>query len=75
MVKRFFRIFGTGVKWLILALICVEIFCFLLITVTNRIMFGQPWEGARATMKPMPYSSTVKGCTPPCIIPLRLTLI
>jgi hypothetical protein len=45
-LKRFFHALGVGLKWLILALICVEVFSFLVITANNYLVFGQPWEGS-----------------------------
>ena len=47
-MKQFFRIILTGLKWIILALVSVEVFSFLLITVTNLMVFGHPWEGSVA---------------------------
>jgi hypothetical protein len=55
-MKRFFRILAVGLKWIILAAISLEIFCFLVITATNYLVFGQPWEGSPSIMMRMPYS-------------------
>jgi hypothetical protein len=41
-VKRFFRLLRSGLKWTVLILIGVEIFCLLLITVTNWMLCGYP---------------------------------
>jgi hypothetical protein len=46
MVRRFFHALGIGLKWIILALVGLEIFCFLVITVSNLLLFGGPWEGS-----------------------------
>lgn len=48
-MKRFLRLIGAGLNWLLLALIGVEIFCFLLITLSNKLLYGQPWEGSLVT--------------------------
>lgn len=45
-MKRFFRLIGAGLKWIILALVGLEIFCFLVITTSNLLLFGVPWEGS-----------------------------
>ena len=47
-MKKFFKILKTGLKWIILVLLGVEIFSFLLITATNLLVFNQPWEGSPA---------------------------
>ncbi len=47
-MKRPFRILLTGLKWIILALLGVEILCCLAITLVNVTIYGQPWEGTRA---------------------------
>ncbi len=45
-MKRFFKIFLTVLKWALLTALGVEIFCFLVITATNLMVFNQPWEGS-----------------------------
>jgi hypothetical protein len=63
-VKKFFRLLGAGLKWSLLALIGVEIFCFLLITVSNLLLFGSPWEGSRASYDAFAIFLNVEGVQP-----------
>lgn len=63
-MKRFFRLLWAGLKWIILILIGVEIFCFLLITVTNLIIFGIPWEGSKVRYDAYALFLHVEGVRP-----------
>jgi lysophospholipase L1-like esterase len=63
-VKRFFRALGVGLKWLILALVCVEVFSFLVITATNYLIFGQPWEGSPVNYDAYAIFLNVDGVQP-----------
>jgi len=63
-VKKFFRQTWVGLKWVVLALICVEIFCFLLITATNLVLYGTPWESLRAHYDPYALFLNVEGVQP-----------
>jgi len=42
----------------------VEIFCFLLITATNLVLYGTPWESSRAHYDPYALFLNVKGVQP-----------
>jgi hypothetical protein len=61
---RFFRILAVGLKWIILAAISLEIFCFLVITATNYLVFGQPWEGSLVNYDAYAIFLNVEGVQP-----------
>ncbi len=63
-MKKFFRLLWMGLKWLILTLIGVEIFCFLLITVTNLMIFGIPWDGSQVAYDAYALFLHVEGVKP-----------
>jgi lysophospholipase L1-like esterase len=63
-LKRFFHALGVGLKWLILGLICVELFSFLVITATNYLVFGQPWEGSPVNYDAYAMFLNVEGVQP-----------
>lgn len=44
-------VFTVG-KWLLLALFLVEAFCFLIVVLTNLVVFGAVWEGGRVNYDP-----------------------
>jgi len=63
-VKKLFRTLLVLVKWLVLALVCLEIFCFLVITVSNFLIFGHPWEGSRVDYDAYAIFLNVQGVQP-----------
>jgi hypothetical protein len=63
-MMRFFRILAVGLKWIILAAISLEIFCFLVITATNYLVFGQPWEGSLVNYDAYAIFLNVEGVQP-----------
>jgi lysophospholipase L1-like esterase len=63
-VKKLFRLLWIGLKWIILTLLVVEIFCFLLITVTNLLIFGIPWEGSQVYYDAYAIFLHVEGVKP-----------
>ena len=63
-MKRFAGILLTWLKWTILALVLVEIGCFLLITVGNQIMFGSIWKGSQVRYDPYAEFLNLKGVQP-----------
>jgi lysophospholipase L1-like esterase len=63
-VKRFFRLLGAGLKWTILILLGVEIFCFLLITITNLMLLGIPWDGSQVSYDAYALFLNVEGVKP-----------
>lgn len=54
----------TWLKWLILALILLELGCFILITVTNLILFGSVWKGSQVRYDPYAQFLNLKGVMP-----------
>lgn len=54
----------TWLKWIILALVLVEFMCFLLITVSNMIMFGSIWKGSVVSYDPYAEFLNLKGVQP-----------
>ena len=63
-MKKFFRALGVGLKWIILAVVGVEVFCFLVITTTNFLVFRQPWEGSPADYDAYAIFLNVEGVRP-----------
>jgi lysophospholipase L1-like esterase len=63
-VKKFAGILLSWLKWIILALLLVEIGCFFLITVTNQIMFGSIWKGSLVRYDPYAEFLNLKGIQP-----------
>jgi lysophospholipase L1-like esterase len=63
-VKKFAGILLTWLKWTILALVLLEIGCFLLITVTNQILFGSIWKGSVVRYDPYAEFLNLKGVRP-----------
>jgi len=56
--------FGAGLKWIILVLLGVEIFCFLAITITNLMVFHHPWEGSPANYDAYAIFLNAEGVEP-----------
>ncbi len=63
-VKRVFNIFLTVLKWALLTALGVEIFCFLVITAANLMVFNQPWEGSAANYDAYATFLTAEGVKP-----------
>jgi lysophospholipase L1-like esterase len=63
-VKRFFKIFLNVLKWALLTALGVEIFCFLVITTTNLIVFNQPWDGSAANYDAYAIFLNAEGVRP-----------
>ena len=63
-MKRLFCSLGVGLKWSIVVLISVEVFSFLVITATNFLVFGQPWEGSRVNYDAYAIFLNVDGVQP-----------
>jgi len=51
-VKRILRLLLTLLKWLVLAAVAVEVFCFLLISASNYLVYGHYYEGSRVHYDP-----------------------
>jgi lysophospholipase L1-like esterase len=63
-LKRLFHALMRGLKWIIVALICMEVFSFLVIVVTNFLVFGKPWEGSPANYDAYAIFLNVDGVQP-----------
>ncbi|MGQ9688057.1 MAG: SGNH/GDSL hydrolase family protein [Desulfobaccales bacterium] len=63
-MTNFFRLLRAGLKWVFLILIGVEVSCFILITVTNLLLFGHPWEGSRVNYDAYALFLNVEGVVP-----------
>ena len=63
-MKRLAGILLAWLKWTILALVLVEIGCFLLITLGNQIMFGSIWKGSQVRYDPYAEFLNLKGVQP-----------
>lgn len=63
-MKKFGRRLLTWLKWTVLTLALVEIACFLLITVTNLLLFGSVWKGSQVCYDPYAQFLNVKGVRP-----------
>ncbi|MFZ0052773.1 MAG: SGNH/GDSL hydrolase family protein [Desulfobaccales bacterium] len=51
-MKKTLSFLLTSVKWLLLTAVAVEVFCFLLITASNYLIYGGLWEGNRVVYDP-----------------------
>jgi hypothetical protein len=60
-IRRFLLIF---LKWLLLAVVAVEVCCFLIITTSNYLLFGQAFEGSRVHYDPFTLFLNDQGPRP-----------
>jgi hypothetical protein len=51
-VKKSLRFLFAALKWLVLAAVAVEVFCFLIVTASNYLIYGHYWEGSRVRYDP-----------------------
>ena len=51
-MKKSLRFLLTSLKWLVLAVVAVEVFCFLIVTASNYLIYGHYWEGSRVRYDP-----------------------
>jgi lysophospholipase L1-like esterase len=51
-MKRILRFGLTALKWLVLAAVAVEVFCFLIVTASNYLLYGHAFEGSRVHYDP-----------------------
>ncbi len=63
-MSRAIRKSFTGLKWLIIALVGLEILSFLVITATNYLIFGKVREGSRVFYDPYALYLNVEGVRP-----------
>ncbi|MGQ9689142.1 MAG: SGNH/GDSL hydrolase family protein [Desulfobaccales bacterium] len=63
-MKKFRRLLVALGKWTVVTLLLVEIGCFLLITVTNLVLFGSIWKGSQVRYDPYAGFLNLKGVQP-----------
>lgn len=63
-MKKLWRILLVWLKWIVLALVFLELFCFLIITVANFLILGHPWEGSRVDYDAYAIFLNVEGVQP-----------
>lgn len=63
-MKKVLGLFFSCLQWIILALIALEILCFLLVTAGNYLVFGHAWEGSRVRYDPYALFVNVDGPRP-----------
>ncbi len=63
-MKRALRFLLTSLKWLLLAAAAVEVFCFLVVTAGNFLIFGHYYEGSKVHYDPYALFLNVKGPRP-----------
>jgi lysophospholipase L1-like esterase len=51
-LKRVARLVATLIKWLLIVAVCTELCSFLIVTISNYIVYGQVREGTRAVYDP-----------------------
>jgi hypothetical protein len=62
--RNIFRKSVQLLKWTLIGLFCLEIACFLVVTVTNYIIFGKVREGSRVFYDPYALFLNVEGVRP-----------
>jgi hypothetical protein len=63
-VKKIWRFFLIFLKWLLLAVVAVEVFCFLIITASNYLLYGHAFEGSRGHYDPYTLFLDDEGLRP-----------
>jgi hypothetical protein len=63
-MRKTLRLFLTSLKWLVLALVAVEVFAFLVISVSNYLIYGHLREGSRVRYDPYALFLNVDGPRP-----------
>lgn len=58
------RFLWALVRWLVLAVLGLEILCFLVITASNYLIYGHPWEGSRVDYDAYAIFLNVEGVQP-----------
>ena len=51
-MRGFWRSLLTVGKWIVVTLVFVEVLCFLIITISNLLIFGHVWEGGPSNYDP-----------------------
>jgi lysophospholipase L1-like esterase len=63
-LKKIFGFLLTCLKWLVLAAVGLEVFCFLLITASNYLIYGHAHEGSRVHYDPYALFLSDQGVRP-----------
>jgi hypothetical protein len=63
-MRKFFRLLFTSLKWLVLALVAVEVFAFLVVSASNFLIYGHLREGSRIRYDPYALFLNVDGPRP-----------
>ena len=63
-MKKIWRFFLIFLKWLILAVVAVEVFCFLIITASNYLPYGHAFEGSLVHYDPYTLFINDEGVRP-----------
>jgi hypothetical protein len=63
-MKKFFRLLFTSLKWLVLALVAVEVLAFLVVSASNYLIYGHLREGSRIRYDPYALFLNVDGPRP-----------
>jgi hypothetical protein len=63
-MRNFFRLLLTSLKWLVLAVVAVEVLAFLIITASNYLIYGHLREGSRVRYDPYALFLNVDGPRP-----------
>jgi lysophospholipase L1-like esterase len=63
-MKKILRLLLTSIKWLLLAAVAVEVFCFLVVSVGNYLIYGHVYEGSWVRYDPYALFLNVHGPCP-----------
>ena len=63
-LKSFWRCLLTVGKWIVVVLVLLEIGCFLVVTLSNLLIFGHVWEGGPSNYDPYTLFLDGKGVRP-----------
>ncbi len=63
-MKKLLRFLLTGLKWLVLAAVAVEVLCFLFVTASNYLIYGRYWEGSVVFYDPYALFLNEEGVRP-----------
>lgn len=63
-MKKILRLLLTSIKWLLLAAVGVEVFCFLAVTASNYLIYGQAYEGGFVRYDPYALFLNLEGPRP-----------
>lgn len=63
-MKKIWHLCLTGLKWLVLTALAIEVFCFLVVTAGNYLIYGHYWEGSRVHYDPYALFLNEEGVRP-----------